>query len=249
MISTIVVLCRKDTGKPMEDEGWGPLMVTPWTAKSLHDFWGTRWHQVIRLHLLALGGFPLSTALRAFAFNLPFPMSQKSRASLAKNLGNAGLVCGTFFASAFIHQFSIAPTIDPATGLVPNASGRMGAPTIIYFSIQAIGIGMEKIFRAISGRPVGGLTGQVWVCLWIIGGGQFLCTYYALSCATPSLSLIEGPSETLTNTLPSLIQGTHGTIVDSSRAWSFLPSSASQTNSSSRTSKPSSRRMGSPSRQ
>jgi len=174
VVSTITILLRKETGAPLEDEGWGRLIVSPWAATSLHDFWGVRWHQVIRLHMLVLGGYPLSIALRTIALHLPLPISEKSRASFAKNMGNVGLVCGTFFASAFIHYFAIAPTIDPDTGLVLNAGGTMGAPTVIYFCVQSIGIGIEKVYKRIMGRHIGGITGNMWAMCWIVGGGQFL---------------------------------------------------------------------------
>ncbi|KAF8126064.1 membrane bound O-acyl transferase family-domain-containing protein [Boletus edulis] len=61
---------------------WPPLFDAPWRATSLTDFWGRRWHQLLRRTFLFLGGYPLS---RIF--------------------GRVGVLVGAFLVSAIIHHF------------------------------------------------------------------------------------------------------------------------------------------------
>ncbi|KAF8546979.1 hypothetical protein OG21DRAFT_1517737 [Imleria badia] len=63
---------------------WPPLFDAPWLATSLTDFWGRRWHQLLRHTLLVLGGYPLSSIL-----------------------GRAGIVIGAFLASAVFHHVEL----------------------------------------------------------------------------------------------------------------------------------------------
>ena len=60
---------------------WPPMFDAPWCATSLSDFWGRRWHQLLRHTFLFLGGYPLSLVL-----------------------GRAGTVIGAFLASAVLHH-------------------------------------------------------------------------------------------------------------------------------------------------
>ncbi|KAF9238542.1 membrane bound O-acyl transferase family-domain-containing protein [Melanogaster broomeanus] len=59
---------------------WPPLFNSPWLATSLTDFWGRRWHQMIRHVLLMVGGRP---------FNFLF--------------GRLGGVLGAFLLSGLLH--------------------------------------------------------------------------------------------------------------------------------------------------
>ena len=63
---------------------WPPLFDAPWRATSLTDFWGRRWHQLLRRTFLVLGGHPLSFIL-----------------------GRTGIVVGAFFASAAFHHVEL----------------------------------------------------------------------------------------------------------------------------------------------
>lgn len=63
---------------------WFPLYDHPWRATSLHDFWGRRWHQILRHMFLSLGGYP----------------------GLWVG-GNIGLVLGTFLASGMYHALGL----------------------------------------------------------------------------------------------------------------------------------------------
>ncbi|KAI6151254.1 hypothetical protein BKA82DRAFT_4125654 [Pisolithus tinctorius] len=64
---------------------WPPLFDAPWKATSLYDFWGYRWHQLVRRTLIVLGGWPLG-----FVF------------------GRVGYVVGSFLASGVLHNVVLA---------------------------------------------------------------------------------------------------------------------------------------------
>ncbi|KAI6138545.1 hypothetical protein BKA82DRAFT_4235258, partial [Pisolithus tinctorius] len=64
---------------------WPPLFDAPWKATSLHDFWGYRWHQLVRRTFIVLGGRPLG-----FVF------------------GRVGYVVGSFLASGVLHHLVLA---------------------------------------------------------------------------------------------------------------------------------------------
>ncbi|KAG6371950.1 hypothetical protein JVT61DRAFT_8964 [Boletus reticuloceps] len=63
---------------------WPPVFDAPWCATSLNDFWGRRWHQLLRHTFLSLGGYPLSFIL-----------------------GRTGMVVGAFLASAVLHHIAL----------------------------------------------------------------------------------------------------------------------------------------------
>lgn len=165
-------------------------MDRPWASTSLHDFWGARWQQTLRQHFLILGGYPLQTILRTITLYIPFALSPKTRAIWASKASDVGLVFGTFLASGVVHNYAMypcGPTVDPATGVVLNSTGTPGAPTILFFVAQGGGIALERVYKAVTGRYVGGSFGCVWTWVWIVGGGQILCAFPAscfFSCTT-----------------------------------------------------------------
>lgn len=63
---------------------WPPLFGAPWLSESLHEFWATRWHQVLRHTFLLTGGYPLS---RLF--------------------GRSGLLIGAFASSGLFHSIML----------------------------------------------------------------------------------------------------------------------------------------------
>ncbi|KAF8323285.1 hypothetical protein DL93DRAFT_2223221 [Clavulina sp. PMI_390] len=175
--SFFAVFFRKDSDFPMEDEGWGPHFNQWWLATSLHHFWGIRWHQTARNLFLGIGGYPAGAAFRSVASLLPFPSSPKARAIVAKQAGNAGLLLGVFLASGLMHHWAFyasGPIIDRKTGEVINGGGMPGGGTIWYFTANAFGIGAEKLWRGVTGKPMGGWIGAIWTWIWIVGGAQIL---------------------------------------------------------------------------
>ncbi|KZT18114.1 hypothetical protein NEOLEDRAFT_1143830 [Neolentinus lepideus HHB14362 ss-1] len=65
-----------------EPAQWPPLFDEPWKAESLADFWGRRWHQILRQGFIAVGSQPLR-----------------------KLLGRVGGVMGAFLVSALLHDW------------------------------------------------------------------------------------------------------------------------------------------------
>ncbi|KAL4071676.1 hypothetical protein V8B97DRAFT_2023805 [Scleroderma yunnanense] len=74
---------------------WPPLFDKPWLSTSLSEFWGRRWHQVLRYHFSLLGGIPLS-----YIF------------------GRAGLVLGTFLLIGLFHDIKIRAVGRGSSSLV-----------------------------------------------------------------------------------------------------------------------------------
>ena len=75
--------------------------------------------------------------------------------------GGVGMVFSTFLASALFHEIGIATTgVD------------MDRRVFLFFLLQAVGITMEKAFRMVTGRRVGGVLGWTWAALFILGFGQ-----------------------------------------------------------------------------
>ncbi|KAG9103177.1 hypothetical protein FRC06_011877 [Ceratobasidium sp. 370] len=79
---------------------WPPVMEEPWITTSLHDFWGRRWHQLLRQTFLVGGGYPLS-----FTFERVVGFFFGKRAG--QTAGLAGLVLGAFTASGLFHMFAM----------------------------------------------------------------------------------------------------------------------------------------------
>lgn len=78
--------------------------------------------------------------------------------------GDVGLLFGTFIASGLYHEVSLC---------------MGGAPfdvrALVFFVAQAFGILVEKVFRRITGRRVGGWAGWLWGAIFLLGIGQ-LCS-------------------------------------------------------------------------
>ena len=68
---------------------------------------------------------------------------------------------GTFLASGLFHE----------VGLLV-AGRRMDHRVTLFFVLQAVGIAIEKLFRMLTGRRVGGVLGTIWAMLFILGIGQ-----------------------------------------------------------------------------
>lgn len=134
-----------------DPRSWPPLFDAPWAAVSLHEFWAKRWHQLLRQTFLVMGGYPL-----AFLFSLISPPRLKKTSKMA------GFVLGTFTASGLYHYWAM------------YAMGRgSDIQCLLFFVAQAFGIGLERAWRGITGRRVGGWAGRVWVWLCVVGGIQW----------------------------------------------------------------------------
>ena len=75
--------------------------------------------------------------------------------------GDVGMAFGTFLASGLFHEVGL---------LVAGRS--MDHRVTLFFVLQAAGIAIEKLFRRLTGRRVGGVLGTIWAMLFILGIGQ-----------------------------------------------------------------------------
>lgn len=134
---------------------WPPVMERPWATTSLHDFWGRRWHQLLRQTFLVGGGYPL-------AFVLENIIGTLFNRRAGRKAGLLGLVFGAFTASGLFHMLAM------------YAMGRGIEWRVVgFFSAQAVALAVERTWKAITGRRVDGWWGRAWAYLWVVGGGQW----------------------------------------------------------------------------
>ncbi|KAG8747186.1 hypothetical protein FRC12_014126 [Ceratobasidium sp. 428] len=149
---------------------WPPVMEEPWVTTSLHDFWGRRWHQLLRQTFLFGGGYPLS-----FIFERAVGVFFGKRAG--QTAGFTGLVFGAFTASGLFHMFAM------------YAMGRGVEWRVVgFFSAQAVALALERLWKATTGRRVDGWWGRIWAYAWVIIGGQWCCEFHIVT--NPSYPLI-----------------------------------------------------------
>lgn len=80
--------------------------------------------------------------------------------------GGPGMVFGTFLASGLFHEIGLA------------VAGRdVDHRVTVFFLLQAFGITLEKAFRKVTGRRVGGVLGIVWAMIFVLGFGQMCSTF------------------------------------------------------------------------
>ena len=130
---------------------WPPIFDRPWASTSLHRFWAEGWHQFWRRGFIASGGLPLQSLF--FGSRTAF-------------------VFGTFLASAIFHDWGFYC-------FLPDAR-RPGWPVYVFFLSQTIGLAMERWWRKVTGKRVGGWSGRAWTMLWILGFGQPASAYPCL---------------------------------------------------------------------
>lgn len=179
--SYITVKFVRAVDEPLrDDEGWGRLVDQPWLSTSLHEYWGVRWHQVFLHPMLRLGGYPIQSTFRAIATYIPLPLSPKSRAAWIVTANRAGLIVGVFATSGFLHHFWMypsGPAIDPTTGVVLSRDGTPHLQAMLSFPVQIPLFALERLFKATTGRPVGGFYGRVWTWIWVAGLWQVPCMF------------------------------------------------------------------------
>ncbi|QRV92554.1 membrane bound O-acyl transferase family protein [Ceratobasidium sp. AG-Ba] len=134
---------------------WPPVMEDPMTTTSLHDFWGRRWHQLLRQTFLIGGGFPLSFICER---TVGFFLGKRA----GRSAGLAGLVLGAFTASGLFHMLAM------------YAMGRgIEWKVVAFFSAQAFALALERSWKALTGRRVDGWWGRIWSYVWVAVGGQW----------------------------------------------------------------------------
>ncbi|KAF8552890.1 hypothetical protein OG21DRAFT_1590310 [Imleria badia] len=117
----------------LDSAQWPPAFNAPLLATSLSAFWGRRWHRFFR-RIFLLSGYPLSPVL-----------------------GRAGILIGTFFASAVFHHIVLI-TLNRQTEF-----WRM----LVGFGMIPPAILAEVTFHQLTGKRVGGVVGWVWTMAWL----------------------------------------------------------------------------------
>lgn len=113
---------------------WPPLFDAPWLSTSLSEFWGRRWHQMLRELLVTLG-------IRPFGFLF----------------GRFGGLFGAFLVSGIFHDIEL------------RSFGRGGNSVAIigFWVMSSVGVVLERMWKAATGRPVGGAWGWMWTFGWL----------------------------------------------------------------------------------
>ncbi|KAF8521597.1 hypothetical protein BU17DRAFT_45689 [Hysterangium stoloniferum] len=125
-------------------KAWPPIFWNPFESQCLQEFWSVRWQQVLRRTFFVYGGL-----LGGW---------------ISKRLGlrrGVGLVFGTFIASGFYHEI-------PLYAHARTWDWRM----LQFFVAQGFFVVLERTWEKVTGRPVQGLLGQVWVAVTVAGVGQ-----------------------------------------------------------------------------
>ncbi|KAK0495600.1 hypothetical protein EDD18DRAFT_1254616 [Armillaria luteobubalina] len=124
-----------------DPRSWPPLFDDPWLSTSLSQFWARRWHQALK-HTYVSFGVPAA--------------------------GRAGVVLGSFAASALIHYLGV-------WGMGHRAqfwdSGCL-------FLVSAVGVLGEGAWGRKVGK-VGGVGGWVWTMGWLLFWANYLVDAWA----------------------------------------------------------------------
>ncbi|GJJ14066.1 hypothetical protein Clacol_008323 [Clathrus columnatus] len=124
---------------------WPPIFYHPWQAESLQEFWGKRWHQLLRRTFLILGGYPCEWIGNKIG------------------LGRVFLLFGTFLASGLFHEL-------PCYLLRRSFDWR---PPLFFLS-QALLICLERAWQAMTGKKIRGWWGRLWVYFSLLILAQIL---------------------------------------------------------------------------
>ncbi|KAI5888826.1 uncharacterized protein SCHCODRAFT_02692101 [Schizophyllum commune H4-8] len=132
---------------------WPPLFDKPWTATSLKDLWGRRWHQMFRHSFVVLGAKP----------------ARKIGKYLGGKIGARVLgLLGAFALSSLLHSLPL------------HGMGRGGDAfrVSMFFMMMGLGIILEDGWQKWTGRTIGGVSGRIWTFVWLLGWGHFLVEAY-----------------------------------------------------------------------
>ncbi|PVF92919.1 hypothetical protein CPB86DRAFT_790680 [Serendipita vermifera] len=131
-------------------ESWPPLFDSPWRTTSLADFWGKQWHQTLRQTFFTFVGYPLQFIVET----LTWPFGKK----VSESAGRVGLVLGTFIASGLFHSLAI----------FAMGTGGVDHKATLYFTFQGFMLFVERLFKIITGKRVGGPLGRIWTYCIVI---------------------------------------------------------------------------------
>lgn len=140
---------------------WPPVQDAPWRSTSLTELWAKRWHQLLRRTFLVLGGVVALGSSRVIG------RDAGPRSHPGKMVFRVVSVLLTFIASGAFHEVSATLSMGRGTDL----------RGFLFFALQGPLVILEGIWAAVTGHPVGGWVGQLWVWAVVGGFGQQLSTY------------------------------------------------------------------------
>lgn len=150
-------------------EQWPPLFDDPWRSTSLGDFWGKRWHQLLRDYVVSLGSQPLMaclTKLSPVRATTSTTAAGQGAANVERRKRGALSVLAAFFVSGILHDISF------------RSMRKGGEPVqMIFFVMQGVGVVLERAFseRWVHARlrksPWSRVAGRVWTFSWLLVWG------------------------------------------------------------------------------
>ncbi|KAL4077436.1 hypothetical protein J3A83DRAFT_4213590 [Scleroderma citrinum] len=142
---------------------WPPVFDKPWKSTSLGEFWGKRWHQLLRDYVISLGSRPFTACL---AMSTPASTNVAAMDRSQSSKRGPLFVLGAFFVSGIFHDISF------------RTLGRGGKPIqmIGFFVMQGVGVILERAFfkSSLCGQlksPAYKALGHIWVILWLLMWG------------------------------------------------------------------------------
>ncbi|KIJ54875.1 hypothetical protein M422DRAFT_152442 [Sphaerobolus stellatus SS14] len=114
---------------------WPPIMDAPYRSQSLHRFWSQGWHQILRRVFMVTGGIPGELLGR--------------RLGLRRGIGT---LFGVFIVSSLYHEL---PFYTLGRG---EFDWKMPA----FFMMHGCFLFVERMWKKLTGKPVGGMVGWLW---------------------------------------------------------------------------------------
>ncbi|KAL4063354.1 hypothetical protein V8B97DRAFT_1891293 [Scleroderma yunnanense] len=68
-------------------------------------------------------------------------------------------------------------------------------PVVGYFVMQGVGVGLERLYKRVTGRRVGGVVGLLWMWIWQIVWGHFLVDTWVRKANQARVHLQDIPSQ------------------------------------------------------
>ena len=94
-------------------------------------------------------------------------------------LGRPGGLLGAFFVSGVFHDIEL---------------GRGGYTTVVvgFWVMNGVGVVLERVWKKVTGKQVGGVWGRVWMMGWLVIWGLPMVDVYARAGRYASMSVVGG---------------------------------------------------------
>ncbi|GAA5896084.1 hypothetical protein JCM8208_007521 [Rhodotorula glutinis] len=144
---------------PWDAREYPPLFNLAERPHSVAKFWSHQWHSFF------------SRPFRFLAFK---PVQRVVAPVLGKSAARAAGVVAVFGLSAWLHEFGLASSIST----LPRPPSPLSFLTkwggSVYFLSQGLGVVLEGVFAALTGRRVRGWAGTAWTAAFVVCAGGWL---------------------------------------------------------------------------